>query len=59
MKGDLVCMLWGCNVPVLLRRSEHQDQFIVAGKCFLDGCMEGEALKQGELLERTLRMIQE
>ena len=57
MKGDLVCILWGCNVPVLLRRSEHEDQFIVVGECFLDGCMEGEALEQGEFLERTFRMI--
>lgn len=54
MKGDLICILWGCNVPVLLRRrSEHEDQFLVVGECFVDGCMEGEAVAQGGFLVRT------
>jgi hypothetical protein len=56
MKGDLICILWGCNIPLLLRRSEHVDQFVVVGECFLDGCMEGEALEQSEILERTFHI---
>ncbi|KAJ2992241.1 hypothetical protein NUW58_g2233 [Xylaria curta] len=37
MKGDLVCVLFGCSVPVLLRKSEHGDSFTFVGECFLDG----------------------
>jgi hypothetical protein len=52
MKGDLVCVLFGCSVPVLLRKSEHGDSFTFIGECFLDGCMNGSVLEQRELLER-------
>lgn len=46
VEGDLVCVLYGCSVPMLLRKIEHGDQFKVVGECYLDGCMNGEALKQ-------------
>ncbi|KAK8023811.1 hypothetical protein PG993_011877 [Apiospora rasikravindrae] len=41
VKGDLVCILFGCSVPVILRKSELGDSFIFIGECFLDGCMYG------------------
>jgi hypothetical protein len=52
MKGDLVCVLFGCSVPVLLRRSDGGDSFALVGECFLDGYMDGSGLEQGEFLER-------
>lgn len=52
-KGDLVCVLDGCSVPVLLRKSNDGANFVFIGECFLDGCMYGSALDQDELLERT------
>ncbi|KAI0460178.1 heterokaryon incompatibility protein-domain-containing protein [Xylaria acuta] len=51
MKGDLVCVLFGCNVPVLLRQSEHEDTFTFVGECFLDGFMEGAGLEQRDFSE--------
>ena len=47
-KRDLICILFGCSVPIVLRR--HQDagtgeeyfQFI--GECYIHGIMMGEAL---------------
>ena len=57
IKGDLVCILFGCSVPVLLRKSGHKDQFVVVGECFLDNCMRGEALEQDEYLEKTFHII--
>ncbi|KAI1161520.1 heterokaryon incompatibility protein-domain-containing protein [Nemania serpens] len=51
MKGDLVCVLFGCSVPVLLRQSDQKETFTFVGECFLDGFMEGAALEQHELSE--------
>ncbi|KAG4437090.1 hypothetical protein IFR05_007424 [Cadophora sp. M221] len=45
-KGDLVCVLLGCSIPVLLRRLE-EDTFELVGECYLDGFMDGEALDSG------------
>ncbi|XP_014556614.1 hypothetical protein COCVIDRAFT_26613 [Bipolaris victoriae FI3] len=53
MKGDLVCILYGCSVPVLLRKLGDSDDFTFVGECFLDGCMDGSILEQEELAEKT------
>lgn len=46
MKGDLICVLFGCSVPVLLRRSKRGgDSVIFVGECFLDGWMDGSAFE--------------
>ncbi len=50
IKGDLVCILFGCSVPVLLRRTEHEEQFTVVGECFLDQCMAGQSFRTERLL---------
>ncbi|KAF3762000.1 hypothetical protein M406DRAFT_74917 [Cryphonectria parasitica EP155] len=55
-KGDAVCVLFGCNVPVVLRRREQQDPqgisvFELVGECFVDGFMKGEALRTGKPTE--------
>lgn len=42
-KGDVICILFGCSVPTLLRpRSADSYEFV--GECYLDGFMNGEAL---------------
>lgn len=46
-KGDLVCILFGCSVPVLLRQCKNcdgEETFTFVGECFLDGVMEGQGL---------------
>lgn len=46
-KGDLVCVLIGCSVPVLLRQCKScvgEETFTFVGECFLDGFMEGQGL---------------
>lgn len=57
MKGDLICVLFGCSIPVLLRKSSYEDTFMLVGECFLDGHMNGSALGQPELHERTFAII--
>ena len=48
-KGDLVCIIFGCSVPVLLRRCEdaggREEYFQLIGECYIRGIMEGEALE--------------
>jgi hypothetical protein len=45
--GDLICIFYGCSVPVILREhvsAGHYFQFI--GECYVHGVMDGEALRQ-------------
>lgn len=41
-KGDLICVLYGCSVPVVLRKVGGHYVFI--GECYVHGLMDGEAL---------------
>jgi hypothetical protein len=52
MRGDLVCVLFGCSTPVFLRRVE--EHYVFLGEAYLHGIMDGEAiggLEKGELRE--------
>jgi hypothetical protein len=42
-KGDLICILFGCSVPVILRRHESNSCYELIGECYVHGKMEGEA----------------
>jgi hypothetical protein len=42
-KGDLVCILYGCNVPVVIREMEGGTHELV-GECYVHGMMDGAAL---------------
>lgn len=56
-KGDIVCILMGCNVPVILRKHEQpqgEDSpslFEFVGECYVDGFMSGEALDLGKQIQ--------
>jgi hypothetical protein len=45
-EGDLVCILFGCSVPVILRekRLSEDSHFEFMGECYIHGKMDGEAL---------------
>ncbi|KAF2965631.1 hypothetical protein GQX73_g7923 [Xylaria multiplex] len=45
-KGDIVVVLYGCSVPVLLRRVK--DRYALIGECFVQGLMDGEGINAGE-----------
>lgn len=69
-KGDLVCVLFGCNVPVILRpypegeaggggggdasASSFAGKYQFVGECFVDGFMDGEALALGKNVEEFI-----
>jgi hypothetical protein len=48
-QDDLVCILYGSNVPQILRPAGGDDDnhYISVGACNVDGLMFGEALKMG------------
>ncbi|KAF2675615.1 HET-domain-containing protein [Lentithecium fluviatile CBS 122367] len=41
---DLVCILFGCSVPVILRYHEDPEHYEFIGECYIHGKMDGEAL---------------
>ncbi len=46
-QGDLLCVLYGCSVPVILRSmlgSKAECQYELVGECYLDGFMGGTAI---------------
>jgi hypothetical protein len=43
-KGDMVCVLMGCSVPVILRKTAKLDEYEFVGECYLHDFMDGEAL---------------
>lgn len=57
-QGDMICVLFGCSVPVVLR--ERQDRsFEFVGECYIYGFMDGEAialLDEGKRSELTFEL---
>ncbi|KAF5600106.1 heterokaryon incompatibility 6 OR allele [Fusarium pseudoanthophilum] len=45
-KGDLVCILYGSEVPFVIRK-EAGGKCSLVGECYMHGIMEGEALNAG------------
>ncbi|KAK0515812.1 hypothetical protein JMJ35_001846 [Cladonia borealis] len=46
-KGDLICILYGCSVPVILRRhgaNPFNTYYEFIGECYVHDLMDGEAL---------------
>lgn len=45
-EGDLICILFGCSVPVILRNmgTSADPYFYFIGEAYVHGMMEGEAL---------------
>ncbi|OQN98353.1 hypothetical protein B0A48_15620 [Cryoendolithus antarcticus] len=43
--GDLVCILYGCTVPCILRKHAHvPGSYQLVGECYIYGLMDGEAI---------------
>jgi hypothetical protein len=49
-KDDLVCVLYGCRLPVVLRKDNRYFRFI--GPAYVDGAMNGEFVGDGEKGDR-------
>ena len=42
-KSDMICILYGCSVPVILRKVG--DHYLFIGECYVQGLMDGQALE--------------
>jgi hypothetical protein len=45
-EGDCIFVLFGCDVPVILRKCN--DSYVFIGECYVQGLMNGEAIKAEE-----------
>lgn len=45
LPGDLICVLFGCPLPVLLRRRQNSTYFTLIGTCYCHGIANGEAME--------------
>lgn len=54
-KGDLICILYGSEVPYLLR-PRMDGNYVVVGECYANGIMHGEALSADISPERYFRI---
>lgn len=58
--GDVVAILFGCSIPLVLRRKPMHDAWQVVGEGFVHGQMNGEItddVKSGKINVRRLRLI--
>ena len=53
--GDIVSVIWGCGIPVVLRKVD--DHWVLIGPCFVLGLMDGEARKSFEAGKRKERVF--
>lgn len=58
--GDLCCILFGCKVPLILRRTGQPSQYRLVGEGHIQGLMEGEVVeswKAGELQDEKFILL--
>lgn len=46
-RGDLVCVLYGGQMPFILRAIEGSEKYELIGEAYVHGIMDGEALREG------------
>ncbi|PYH35828.1 HET domain-containing protein [Aspergillus neoniger CBS 115656] len=57
-EGDFVCVLFGCSVPVILRK--QGSHYIFIGESYVHGIMDGEAIQmmnEGHLVEEEFTLV--
>ncbi|KAH8587765.1 heterokaryon incompatibility protein-domain-containing protein [Bisporella sp. PMI_857] len=47
-ENDIICIIYGCSVPLVLRQEHGEKAFIVIGECYVDHMMDGEAIRYCE-----------
>jgi hypothetical protein len=57
-KGDQICVLLGCSIPLILRQRKDESSHEVIGECYLHGFMNGEALEELDSGEFKIEDVQ-
>lgn len=52
IEGDVICVLFGCSVLVVLRQCADTGVYKFIGECYVDGYMNGEAIRPGTGFEK-------
>ncbi|KAK4443183.1 hypothetical protein QBC34DRAFT_488484 [Podospora aff. communis PSN243] len=55
--GDKVCIIFGCSVPLVLRKIVDTDKYVLIGECYLDHTMDGEAMTYFEKMVKGRKMV--
>ncbi|PQE10370.1 heterokaryon incompatibility -domain-containing protein [Rutstroemia sp. NJR-2017a WRK4] len=55
-EGDCICVPFGCDVPVILLKCN--DFYVFIGECYVQGLMDGEAIKAEEAGEIKSRIFE-
>ena len=65
-EGDQICIVYGCSVPVVLRKIKYptpedndKHYYILIGECYIHGMMDGEAfriLQEGEIEKKEFEL---
>lgn len=57
-EGDRVIIVYGCSIPLLLRKVEEAgDEWRLVGECYVYGLMDGEAIAMDDILEGDIRLV--
>jgi hypothetical protein len=51
VETDIICVLYGCSVPVILRPMRTEDgkeYFLLVGECYVHGIMDGEIIEAAD-----------
>ena len=59
-KGDIVAILFGCSIPLVLRKVGEREAWQVVGEAYVDGFMNGEIggwRKNNCLNIKTFRLV--
>ena len=56
--GDVVCVFCGGEVPFMLRARSHDEKFEFLSECYVHGAMDGEALRNIELHQLKLFVLE-
>jgi hypothetical protein len=57
-RDDSICILYGCSVPVILRRCQSTGAYRFVGECYVDGFMNSEATGlEGAYTKRSFLLI--
>lgn len=51
--GDIVCIIFGCSVPLVLRKVPTTNKYTLIGECYLDHAMDGEAMTYFEKISKS------
>ena len=56
LAGDVLCVLFGSDVPYILRPTEAEGQYLLIGECYVRELMKGEAMEM-DLQEQKLTLV--